>query len=287
MKIHCRELHAAKRWREDVGRKIYHERQDFSYLMKELNGIAVNVTEAVRPNSEKPALSARRARLLSDTKIKYLFRDGEVILHDKSCSRTEKIPDGLLIGVSEFRSDMKLCSRCGKKAIIRCGALDIKQFDKYEAFFSNARLSQEWIRRLYIDFGAKTELISRVMNISVHEDNWKLVLQEDGRVKLLHNNYHKRYDGSRIMEKGYHEQWKEKTTACERALEYICAYSWEDHSRLILEEHNAKANQSIPVAADALPGTDLDDNLAEVPAANRKEWKMVSRFKNAIKQLFG
>lgn len=275
-----------------VGRKRYQERQDFSYLMKELKEAPVKSVEMKDPVKVDNVISIHRARILSDPKIKYLYSDKDHILHDKSCADAKNIPDEELTGLTEFKTDMKLCCNCAEKAIVRNGAADMKQYGEYNLFFIKAHLRNRLVRKLYIDQGAKTELVGKVMNIAVHEDKWKLVLQEDGGVKLLHNNYRRNRDGSRSMGSGYHEQWIGRLITGEMALEYICAYSWEKHYEQFAKEREQKEstseNETVSAdlsSADLLSAYSAEASTASTIGGRRLFWVLKKKIVHLFKHI--
>ncbi len=211
-----------------------YERQDYSALLDELKGLSVTENdEKVHIASEKQGVDAAtrcRASLLDNPKMLYAYSNKSRVLHDRDCSKLAEISDAHFRMVSEFPVDMKVCSECYRRAIIRRGVGDDrKRIPAYERFFNKVRVSDSYLYDLMIKNKALVKLIdNNVMEITVREDTWQFVCGSTG-YELWHNNYICLKDGSRYFTKGFHRQTVFGGYTAHNILRVILTYRCDIH----------------------------------------------------------
>lgn len=63
----------------------------------------------------------RRNSLMSNRAMRYAYSSVEKRLHDRDCAEVSKIPDTEFEMLTEYRTDLKRCWLCGRRAIVRAG----------------------------------------------------------------------------------------------------------------------------------------------------------------------
>ena len=53
--------------------------------------------------------------------MRYAYSSVEKRLHDRDCAEVSKIPDTEFEMLTEYRTDLKRCWLCGRRAIVRAG----------------------------------------------------------------------------------------------------------------------------------------------------------------------
>lgn len=230
------------------GRHKY-ERTDFTDLFNSINGNTQPVEDKVMqiPDEEKTkkdiVISDSLQRELSNEKIKYLCDSQNEMLHDKSCRWAWEIPEEYRLSVEEFDTDYSLCHKCKTKALIRAGAKDIKEFEKYMELFSMFGIDNETLYKMYIKYGFKTKLSTmnkkdspysnweyNAITIRCNEDSWRIGIVDKGSIRLEHNNYKQLKMGEREFTPGFHVQNDYSYEgAIKEIVRYIGGYRYEDH----------------------------------------------------------
>ena len=230
-----------------------YEHSDFGDLLSELHGECENtvmvdgalvlaISSPIVPVSANKE-SEERHRIMSDQKIKYLYSRQVNVIHDKHCSCVKYIPDEDLLWSEDYVSELKPCSECMIQAFVSAGAKDLKEIEKYRAFFEKAQMSIEQIRSIYVENGMKTRISMDVMTVWHKEDTWRIkCLPRKGYVQLYHNNYAVRKKGVREFTQGFHVQ----SSACADtdigyALSIIKNYEYKPEDYAL---HNSKVNPS-------------------------------------------
>lgn len=185
-----------------------------------------------KPLSEEARmLQSKRASAMDSKKIRYVFSEKDNIVHDKACSLVKNISDRDFRASEELPENRILCCICTKMIYIRkaCGD-DFKNFGMYQHFFRRGRVGRKEIDRLVNEYGAAIHMEDGdTMRIKCGEDQWKLTLNNDGGVTLLHNNYVMVSDTERYISGGYHDQKLLPGCTLTGALRYIEGYTWDGH----------------------------------------------------------
>lgn len=208
---------------------------DYDALLAELKSEKKNENREAKVQSvvdvevQKEKQSEFRHRVSSDESIKYFFSADDNLIHDKSCVIAKGIPDDKLGVSSSYMPDKAPCSECSHKAYIRAGAEDIGNYNEYRALFRKMRVNGELLHFMYIESGMKTKLFGNTLTVWKDEDKWKIVLNDNGTVKLMHNNYQRTRNG-RIFTEGYHIQNDTCNSASfKHALNIINGYTFQWH----------------------------------------------------------
>lgn len=173
-------------------------------------------------------------RLRSDQKIKYVYSFGEGIIHDKRCKKIDKMKESKLSCGDEYLFYLDPCPDCEAQTYIRFGAKDPEEMNAYMKFFEKVEITTRQIREIYIGNHMQTRLQPNGLVIWHREDAWRLVIARGNRVKLYHNNYRIKKDGTREFIPGYHIQGKpDATYHITSALKIILNYRFRQGDRLL------------------------------------------------------
>jgi len=211
-----------------------YERQDFSYLLKteKKSENVLSNTKYINAEAEnviqKNYKKARQDKL-SNQAMKYAYSNFNHIYHDRECGAVKNISDNEFEMTKEFSDNYKWCKNCYRLAIIRYGIdKDGKLFDQYVKYFKLVRASTELLHFLIVENNAKLWIVSsNIMEFKVNEDRWR-VSKRDGRLTLLHNNYHINNSGKRVFEKSFHIQF-ENAKGFRSCVNQMVSYSWDGH----------------------------------------------------------
>lgn len=218
-------------------RGVPHEREDFSWLLSELN--KKEVCEEAALGMEQPETfagavkcdSCYRQKLASNEKIKFYYVKGGRI-HSKYCKYAARIKDEKLKVSEEYLEDKKQCHQCALQAYLLIGAEDYKNYEQYKELYKTMKVKEEILRDMYVVKRMKTSLFHNILTIWYKQDRWKIkLLDEQGYVQLSHNNYRQTDSGEREFIKGYHIQ----NENCRKArflyaYRIICDYNYEWHT---------------------------------------------------------
>lgn len=213
-----------------------YEREDFSSLLKELNGIQTDLEpEKERKIQEKnPDIvnlaTRRRASLMDRRNMRYAYSVKEKVLHDRDCELVSKIANEEFDMLEVLDEKMTFCKKCYRRGIVRNGIReDGKRINAYLRFFNDAGASNKDLHKLIIEGKAELKWEDR-NTITIHqgEDTWKIVHKEN-EYMLLHNNYICLEDDTRIFRDGFHEQNVYGRRDFHNFVHVICRYSWQDH----------------------------------------------------------
>lgn len=170
-------------------------------------------------------------QIMSDEHICYVRQKSNGVIHDKRCMKIRTMPDSEFVPVETFDKNFQMEGCCRKQICIRQGAKDPKYTYKYIEFFNKAKASEHDISDIYLEHGCKSELTSNILTLWHRDDTWQIkLLNKDGKVCLLHNNYRKFSDGSREFVPGFHVQNDScRVTTFHHAWNVISAYDYAFH----------------------------------------------------------
>lgn len=185
-----------------------------------------------KPLSEEArCLQSKRASAMDNKKIRYVFSAEGPVVHDKACPLVKHISDKDFRASEELPEDKIFCQLCGSMIYIRkgCGD-DFKNYGLYQQFFKRGHVGMKEIERLVDEYHAVIHMEHQdMMRIKCGEDWWKLVLEPDGKVTLLHNNYIMISETERYISSGFHNQNLQAGSTVTGALRCIENYTWEGH----------------------------------------------------------
>lgn len=158
---------------------------------------------------------------------KFVVTDRSGILHDRDCSYVRRIRYCRQKDYIAPDETVRFCKYCQRRAILRNGVTDFKNYDVYAEYFAQNQVSTSLLELFFVKRGATATLLTDGINICCGEDKWKLRWVHNKNKSILeHNNYVRSADGTRYFVKGYHEQHiKKDTVTC--AIRYIMAYNYE------------------------------------------------------------
>lgn len=208
-----------------------------SFTGKEPYEEVIDIIPAPKPESMK------LHRILSDEKIKFVYSNKTLTIHDKSCSRVKLMDDEELNSSEEYLQGYVACPKCELKAYIRAGAKDIKSYDEYIKLFNLMGADRDLIKRMYLGLKFKTQLshmhtegykysnlTDNAITVWYREDTWRIGVTDKDRVRLEHNNYKRIKGGAREFVPGFHIQSDRTHSAkIDYALDVIRDYRFESH----------------------------------------------------------
>lgn len=187
--------------------------------------------EIQKNNFQKELDRKRRAALMSDPKMLYIFAKGTNFLHDRSCDCVKHIEDADFQMISEIPDGYVFCEECYIKSILRKRIESTKNLDICEKFLRKMNVKAETLRLLIIENEAHINMINeRSLWIKVREDEWIIEKPKDSCKRLLHNNYIiDKKTGKRIFNGGFHIQKDGKNNSLHDFVECIISYDYDCH----------------------------------------------------------
>lgn len=182
---------------------------------------------------EKRYLQGRRSSAMDDRKIMFVYSDADDLVHDKSCPLVAEIADEDFRASRVFPGNRECCRVCKRRMYVRrgCGD-DFKHYEQYNRFFIRGRVKTEAIGILTGKYQASLYMETPdILAVECREDRWKLILDKENQVVLLHNNYKIVNEAERYIYGGYHRQRLAKTATMTMAIRYIEEYTWEKHRK--------------------------------------------------------
>ena len=225
--------------------KSNYKHTNYSKLLKDLNRAksAVQSEKSAEKTTDHATVPKQsRRQLLKDPNNKFVCSTRHKLLHDRDCFHISEISDEHFRMLSKFPADMRCCTDCYRRALLRAG-LDLdaaRQMITYENTLLRLGASNQTLRTLTVENGAKFCGVGiDKVRLRVHDDTWEI--RKDGDVLLLyHNNYTIADDYERCFDGGFHLQ---RSSVGDNSFYYfttiMVGYSWPDHVKL-LKEHEAE-----------------------------------------------
>jgi hypothetical protein len=170
-------------------------------------------------------------KIMANDDIKFVYRDGKNIIHDKSCVNASSIDEDHLHYAKFYPSYMKPCTMCELKSYIRNSALDFDNYEKYNALFNDLNMPMSFARYIYVERRMATRITDDgCITVKYRDDTWKIQrIPGTDKVCLYHNSYDV-YNGRRVFTGGFHVQSTyTSNTDIVTALKTIDSYSWDVH----------------------------------------------------------
>ena len=179
---------------------------------------------------ETQRLISRRDKLLSDNRIKFVYAKSNNLLHDKSCKQVERIEYWNFEATDEFLSEREMCPCCRKRIYVRKAIKGVtKHFEWYMRFFENGNVNSKYLEQFLKGDNVSLHMDSiNELVIKCNEDTWRIIRDEQGLYRLLHNNYVFLEDGTRYITDEFHLQIDSRTSL-NWILHHIENYDWRIH----------------------------------------------------------
>ena len=236
-----------------VSRNYQH--QDFSQLLTELKTADINAAKkagtassAQAPAKQVSAAQRKRASLLDDRNMKFIYSKSTGKAHDRDCPLAASIEDDDFAMLPAFPKPVHFCHQCYRKALIReaLAPENGKRIDICMHIFNAMRARTYDLQRLILDHHAKVYKVEQDrVYLQVREDRWYLQPSEK-RCLLYHNNYINLENDQRLIVDTFHLQheWPVSFLA---AMEEMSQYTWENHVRHKKEKARAELQRQLSV----------------------------------------
>lgn len=217
-----------------------YQREDFSGLLAQMQrseeepapdavqGAQNEAADPVQVSQEK----RRRDSLMSNRSMRYAYSSVEKRLHDRDCAEVPKIPDAEFEMLAEYRTDMKRCWLCGRRAIVRAGVSceDAKHMDAYmDVLRRFGAMSGELHALIIVHHARLFDVQQNSVCIRCGEDTWMLCGDREA-LSLYHNDYEVQDDYTRLFKSTFHlQQTAAPPHAFRSLINSIFHYSWADH----------------------------------------------------------
>lgn len=149
--------------------------------------------------------------------------------HNMQVNRAGKLSEQAKADKVDYSSAQKtahIMPLINKSAIERTQSEDTN-YEKCRAFFNKYDVPTEILNKLFMECKAKAIMKEHYMEVSCHEDTWRIYPKsKSDDVDLSHNNYVRTFFGGRNFESGYHKQIiTDKSLA--GTLKYIMDYNYK------------------------------------------------------------
>lgn len=196
--------------------------------------IVKTVVPKRKPNTVSDE-SRRRQSIMDNPKVPFIFNAVDGTVHDKDCPLAKKIPGKCFRAAYELPKDNeKICLNCFRMAMVRLMAgSDRKHISAYCKFFKRIGFGKGILFKLAVRNKSSLLGISKdQINLKVNEDKWILIINNN-KVELWHNNYSVCEDNTRIIFDTYHKQavyYMNGPHGCVVLADIILNYSWKKHA---------------------------------------------------------
>ena len=174
----------------------------------------------------------RRDSLMSDRAMRYAYSSVEKRLHDRDCAEVSKIPDTEFEMLTEYRTDLKRCWLCGRRAIVRAGIScdDAKQMDAYIDLLRRfGAMIGELYALIIVNHAQLFDVRQDSVCIRCGEDTWMLC-GDQTELSLYHNNYEVLENYERLLKPTFHlQQTSTQPHAFRFLMNPMLHYSWPEH----------------------------------------------------------
>lgn len=194
-------------------------------------------------STPKPAAieARRRQSIMDNPKVPFIFNAVDGTVHDKDCPLAKKIPGKCFRAAYKLPRDKeKICPSCFKMAMVRLMVgNNRKHISAYCKFFERIGFGKGTLYQLAVrNKTSLLEISKDQIKLKTNEDKWILIINND-KIELWHNNYYVCEDNSRILYDTYHKQAvykKNSPLECKVLSDIILNYSWHKHIELIKAE---------------------------------------------------
>ena len=237
-----------------VARNYQHE--DFSDLLAQMQHPAAEPVPEKNPREPKKENRAaqvspekrRRDSLMSNRAMRYAYSSVEKRIHDRDCAEVSKIPDAEFEMLTEYRTDLKRCWLCGRRAIIRAGIScdDAKHMDAYMDLLRRfGAMTGELYALIIVNHAQLFDVKQDSVCIRCGEDTWVLC-GDQAELSLYHNNYEVLENYERLLKPTFHlQQTGTQPHAFRFLINLIFHYSWSEHVERFKAEALAQKQEAL------------------------------------------
>lgn len=207
-------------------------------------------------SEEQKQLMMKRSSAMDNKKMVYAYSAADSKVHDKACPLVKQISNQDFRASEEVPEGRWLCLHCRMMMVIRrgCGD-DFKHCDWYQRFFKKGGVREEAVESLVDRFHANIRMEDRdTLLVKRGEEQWKIVLNGEKKVTLLHNNYAMLNETERYIYGGFHNQVPVGDLTMARAMKYIEDYNWEGHLAAKAEKRVEQTPEPMVVEEKAAKG---------------------------------
>ncbi len=239
-----------------IARNYQHE--DFSDLLAQMQHPEVEpapekilceskkakVDRAIQVSPEK----RRRDSLMSNRTMRYAYSSVEKRIHDRDCTEVPKIPDAEFEMSAEYRTGLKRCWLCRRRAIARAGIScdDAKRMDAYMDLLRRfGAMTGELYTLIVVNHAQLFDVKQNSVRIRCGEDKWMLCGDQAG-LSLYHNNYEVLENYERLLKPTFHlQQTREQPRAFHFLIDLMLHYSWPEHVERFKAEALAQKQEAL------------------------------------------
>ena len=233
-----------------------YQREDFSELLAQMQHPAAEPTlEKIpcEPKKENRAAQVspekrRRDSLMSNRTMRYAYSSVEKRIHDRDCSEVSKIPDAEFEMLAEYRTDLKRCWLCGRRAIIRAGIScdDAKYMDAYMDLLRRfGAMTGELYALIVVNHAQLFDIRQDSVCVRCGEDTWMLC-GDQAELSLYHNNYEVLENYERLLKPTFHlQQTGTPPHAFRFLMNLMLHYSWSEHVERFKAEALAQKQEAL------------------------------------------
>lgn len=228
------------RRRRNNGKRQY-RKINYDKLLKELKNDKpekvvekFKFEEEVEPKEiiEEVSLETRiRSSKLDNKSNLYIYSKNTMVLHDRDCSYAKRISDKDFDMTTEYSSEFKKCKICNTRMILRKAvvASDERYLNSLVNFIIKIKAKESDLLNLFINNNATLKLINLNKEIEIHvnDDTWRIILNDNKLLTLLHNDYDAIDGGGRILKETFHLQ--KANINFKTCVMYMINYSYEQH----------------------------------------------------------
>lgn len=164
--------------------------------------------------------------------MRYAYSSVEKRLHDRDCAEVSKIPDTEFEMLTEYRTDLKRCWLCGRRAIVRAGIScdDAKHMDAYIDLLRRfGAMTGELYALIIVNHAQLFDVRQDCVCIRCGEDTWML-RGDQTELSLYHNNYEVLENYKRLLKPTFHlQQTSTQPHAFRFLMNPMLHYSWPEH----------------------------------------------------------
>lgn len=238
-------------------------------------------------SEEQQQLMMKRSSAMDNKKIVYAYSATDDKVHDKACPLVKQISNRDFRASETLPEGRWLCLNCRMMMVVRrgCGD-DFKHYDMYKRFFQKGGVRVEAVEELVDGYHARIRMEDPdTLWVKCKEDQWKVVLNGERKVTLLHNNYMMVGEDQRYIFGGFHNQTSSGSVNMAYALKLIEGYTWEGHLAA-KTEYRDEADEAWTGDADGRTGSRLEqvdmENAGDVGNSARMLWRRLRAWVRAV-----
>lgn len=202
----------------------------------------------------------RRDSLMSNRAMRHAYSSVEKRIHDRDCAEVSKIPDAEFEMLTEYRTDLKRCWLCGRRAIVRAGIScdDAKHMDAYMDLLRwFGAMTGELYALIFVNHAQLLGVKQDSVCIRCGEDTWMLC-GDQAELSLYHNNYEELENYKRLLKPTFHlQQTGTQPHAFRFLINLMFHYSWPEHVERFKAEALAQKQEELRARFRQVPNVVL------------------------------